>query len=299
MDDNDEHNFNSNFNYNIIELNEKVYNNDDEDEDDEEEQKSSKELIYDIIHDNYNYMKNTLLILRKRLINNQEIKGPLKVGEMKNILENNSQNNDIKKPLNGKLKVKYQKKKHSKYSLDNLFYKIKVLYHKFIICLTNDIYNNCNSSSLDNIFIRKISGDNAKINTKAFNKDLGKLSLKELLSKSISSVYTNTSENINRENIESLYNNKEKYKILINLLEYNYKDFFQNFYIKENCVEIIEANFNIKKRTYISFKESMEKLSTKENDDYINKLIEVANNKFILFLEGKKIKYNTKLNDFI
>jgi len=66
MDDNDEHNFNSNFNYNIIELNEKVYNNDDEDEDDEEEQKSSKELIYDIIHDNYNYMKNTLLILRKR-----------------------------------------------------------------------------------------------------------------------------------------------------------------------------------------------------------------------------------------
>ena len=43
----------------------------------------------------------------------------------------------------------------------------------------------------------------------------------------------------------------------------------------------------------------MEKLSTKENDDYINKLIEVANNKFIFFLEGKKIKYNTKLNDFI
>ena len=63
MDDNDEHNFNSNFNYNIIELNEKVYDNEDEDD---EEQKSSKELIYDIIHDNYNYMKNTLLILRKR-----------------------------------------------------------------------------------------------------------------------------------------------------------------------------------------------------------------------------------------
>ena len=286
----DEKIFNDNLSYssNTIELKEKEYI--DDDEDDEDGQNSSKELMYDIIKDNYNHMKNTLLILRKRLINNQEISGPLKVYEHKNYLDNNNQNNIIKEPIKIKTKKNYPKKKHSKFSLDNLFYRIKVLYHKFIISLTNDIYNNCNASSLDNIFIRKISGDNAKINTKAFNKDLGKLSLKDFLSKSISSIYTNTSENKNRENIENLYNDEEKYKLLIHLLNYNYKDFFKNFYIKDNCVKLIEENFNISQRTYISFKESMEILAKKDSNEYINKLIEVANDNFILFLEGKAIK---------
>jgi hypothetical protein len=245
--------FNDNLSYsnNIMELREKEYN--DDDEDDEEGQNSSKELMYDIIKDNYSHMKNTLLILRKRLINNQEISGPLKTYEYKNYLDNNNQNNIIKEPIKIKAKKNYPKKKHSKFSLDNLLYRIKVLYHKFIIALTNDIYNNCNASSLNNIFIRKISGDNAKINTKAFNKDLGKLTLKDFLSKSISALYTNTSENKNRENIENLYNDEEKYKLLIHLLNYNYKDFFKNFYIKDNCVKLIEENFNISQRTYISF----------------------------------------------
>ena len=298
----DEKKFNNIASYsanNLIELREIEYNDEDEDEDDdEEEQKSSKDLIYDIIKDNYNYMKNTLLILRKRLINNQEISGPLKIYEYKNYLDNNNnnQNNSIKETIKIKSKKKYQKK-HSKYSLDNLLYKIKVLYHKFIIALANDIYNSCNSSSssLNNIFIRKISGDNAKINTKAFNKDLGQLLLKDFLSKSISSLYTNTSENKNRENIENIYNDEEKYKLLIHLLNYNYKDFFKTFYIKDNCVKMIEEKFNISQRTYLSFKESLEILAKKDSDEYINKLIEIANDKFILLLEGKTIKDNINI----
>ena len=171
-----------------------------------------------------------------------------------------------------------------------MIYKIKVLYHKFIVSLTNDIYNNCVKKDLNNIFVRKISAQITQNLTKGFNKDLANLTLKEFLSKSISLRYLNTSENANRENLENIYIEQDIFHPLINFLKYTYKDLYQKFYIKENCIELIEGNFNVKKRTYISFKESLEKLGEKQNKDYIDKLIEFANDKFILFLEGKKIK---------
>ena len=83
---------------------------------------------------------------------------------------------------------------------------------------------------------------------------------------------------------------EDKYKPIINLLKYTYKDFYQNFYIKDNCIELIEENFNIKRRSFICFKESIKKMSENHNIDYINKFVEAANDKFIRFLEGKKNK---------
>ena len=293
----DEHNFN--ICKNLIESNEEIYNEDDEYQE-EEDEKSRKELMYDIIQDNLVYMKRTLLLHRKRLIDEKKNSCSLKMKKNDNSFDNiNSLNNkqiNIKSELiDDKVKTKYKRKKHSKCSLDNLIYKIKVLYHKFIVCLTNDIYNDCNnSSSTDNIFVRKISGEITQNCTKAFNMKLGGLTLKEFLSKSISSRYTIISENKNKENIDHIYNLKNEYKKLIELLDSNYKDFYQNFYIKDNCVELLKKKFNINKRTYISFKESIQKIIKKGDDDYIIKFIETANDKFILLLEGKDL--NSKIN---
>ena len=269
-----------------------IYNNENIniDDDEEEDIKSKKELMYDAIQDNYNNIKNSLLIFRKRLINNQDIYGPLNDNEA-TILLNNENNiieeNFIKRKKRNKTKTKII---HSKFSYDNMFQKIKVIYHKFIVSLTNDIYNNCNSTSLNNIFIRRISGDLTTNCNKEFNKNLGELTLKEFLSKSISSKYSNTSENVNRENIETIYKMEDKFKPIIKLLKYTYKDFYQKFYIKDNCIDLFEENFNITRRSYIPFKESIKKMSENHNMDYINKFVEVANDKFIKFLEGKKIK---------
>ena len=58
---------------------------------------------------------------------------------------------------------------------------------------------------------------------------------------------------------------------------------------------MIEEKFNISQRTYLSFKESLEILAKKDSDEYINKLIEIANDKFILLLEGKTIKDNINI----
>jgi len=285
---------------NLIELNEEIYNEDEDYQEEEDDEKSRKELMYDIIQDNLSFMKRSLLLYRKRLIDEKKNSSSLKIKKNDNSVDNiNSLNNkqiNIKNELiDTKVKTKYQRKKHSKCSLDNLIYKIKVFYHKFIVCLANDLYNNCNNSpSTNNIFVRKISGEITQNCTKTFNMKLGELTLKEFLSKSISSRYTNISENKNRENIEHIYDLKNEYKTLIELLDSNYKDFYQNFYIKDNCVELIEEKFNINKRTYISFKESIQNLIKTEDDDYIIKITETANDKFILLLEGKDL--NNKIN---
>lgn len=255
---------------------------------DDDELKGRNELMYDIIQDNYINIKNSLLILRKRLINNQGIMKPLNEAEVKNLLNIKNTNKNLIKN-----KIKKKTVKHSKYFFDNMFYRIKVIYHKFIISLANDIYNNCNSISKSKTFFRKISAQITQNLTKGFNKKLAELTLKEFLSKSISLRYFNISENANRGNIENIeiqYKEKEKFQPLIIFLKFTYKDLYKNFYIKDNCVELIEENFNIKRRSYTSFKESLKMLSKKENINYINKLIEVANDKFMLFLEGQKIK---------
>ena len=263
------------------------YNNNDynlfKNVEDDIESKNKEELLYDLIQDSYTNFKNSLIILRKRLINNQDISKPLNEAEVRNLLSIN--------PIPNNLLLKKTKIKHSKYFYDNMLYKIKVIYHKFIVSLTNDIYNNCSKNNINNIFVRRISGQITQNCTKGFNRDLGELTLKEFLSKSLSSKYLNTSENENRNNIENIYEEQEQetFGPLINFLKYTYKELFQKFYIKENCIDLIEENFGVKKRTYLCFNESMKKFEEKQTKDYINKLIEFANDKFLFLLEGKRI----------
>ena len=184
-----------------------------------------------------------------------------------------------------------------------MFYKVKVIYHNFLVDLANDFYNSINLNTSKNIFIRRISGQITQNKTIDFNKELAELTLKDFLSKSISSVYSNSPENSNKENIELIYKDINKYQKLINLLNYKYKDFYTNYFIKDNCINLIEKNFhiNITKRKYITFKENVDRLYEKESKEFIIKFIDFANYKFIKFLEGNrvnlKIIYDTKLKD--
>ena len=272
---------------------------------DEDDEKDKKFIMYDIIQDNYNKMKNSLLMFQKLLIKNTYFSSNTNKNEDSHLLnsdsifpKNNSNENETKKL--GKKREK-QKKIHSKFSDDLIFIKVKVLYHKFLISLANDGYNSCEPSLSKDLFLKNLSGKIAQNSGKEYNKKLGELSLKDFLSNPISCHYSTFSESSNKRNIMNIYNN-DKYKNLISLLDCNYKYLFKNFYIKPNCIELIEQNFNIKRRTYISFKESVNKLVEKENKDYINKVIEFAEEKFIWYLEGKRSKkkfidYDIKLND--
>ena len=277
---------------------------------DEDDIKSNRELMYDIIQDNYAQMKNSLLILRRRLISEKDIFDSKKGRKPKYLLNNNiDENNKNIKEENSFMKKREiinntkKKYKHSKFSYDNMFYKIKVIYHNFLVDLANDFYNSINLNTSKNIFIRRISGQITQNKTIDFNKELAELNLKDFLSKSISSVYSNSPENSNKENIDLIYKDINKYQKLINLLNYKYKDFYTNYFIKDNCINLIEKNFhiNITKRKYITFKENVDRLYEKESKEFIIKFIDFANYKFIKFLEGNrvnlKIIYDTKLKD--
>ena len=274
-------------------------------EEDEEEIKSNRELMYDIIQDNYSQIKNSLLILRRRLIIEEDIINS-KRGKKQNYLlstnmiNKNLENSIKKRKLNDNNKKKY---KHTKFDYDNMFYKVKVSYHNFLAGLINDIYNYIDSDSSRKILIRRISGKINQDKTIAFNKELGELTIKNFLLKSINNDYSYSSENSNKENIENIFKDKDKYQKLICLLSYKYKEFYQNYFIKDNCINQIEKNFNviIKKRKYKSFKEYIDELYKKESKEYIIKFIDFAKYKFINYLEGNrknlKIIYDTKLND--
>ena len=277
---------------------------------DEDDIKSNRELMYDIIQDNYAQMKNSLLILRRRLISEKDIFDSKKGRKPKYLLNNNiDENNKNIKEENSFMKKREiinntkKKYKHSKFSYDNMFYKVKVIYHNFLVDLANDFYNSINLNTSKNIFIRRISGQITQNKTIDFNKELAELTLKDFLSKSISSVYSNSPENSNKENIDLIYKDINKYQKLINLLNYKYKDFYTNYFIKDNCINLIEKNFhiNITKRKYITFKENVDRLYEKESKEFIIKFIDFANYKFIKFLEGNrvnlKIIYDTKLKD--
>ena len=276
----------------------------------DEDVKSNRELMYDIIQDNYAQMKNSLLILRRRLISEKDIFDSKKGRKPKYLLNNNiDENNKNIKEENSFMKKREiinnskKKCKRSKFSYDNMFYKIKVIYHNFLVDLANDFYNSINLNTSKYIFIRRISGQITQNKTIDFNKELAELTLKDFLSKSISSVYSNSPENSNKENIELIYKDINKYQKLINLLNYKYKDFYTNYFIKDNCINLIEKNFhiNITKRKYITFKENVDRLYEKESKEFIIKFIDFANYKFIKFLEGNrvnlKIIYDTKLKD--
>ena len=277
-------------------------------EEDEDEIKCNRELMYDIIQDNYAQIKNSLLILRRRLIigedniNSKRGKKSSYLFNTNTIDENNkNQENSIKKrQLNDNNKKKY---KHTKFDYDNMFYKVKVSYHNFLASLFNDIYNYIDSDSSRKNIIRRISGKITQDKTIAFNKELGELTIKNFLLKSISNVCSYSSENSNKEIIESIFEDKDKYQKLISLLNYKYKEFYQNYFIKDNCINLIEKNFNviIKKRKFRTFKEYIDKLYKKESKEYIIKFIDFAKYKFINYLEGNranlKINYDTKLND--
>ena len=274
-------------------------------EEDEDEIKCNRELMYDIIQDNYAQIKNSLLILRRRLIIEEDIINS-KRGKKQNYLlstnmiNKNLENSIKKRKLNDNNKKKY---KHTKFDYDNMFYKVKVSYHNFLAGLVNDIYNYIDSDSSRKILIRRISGKINQDKTIAFNKELGELTIKNFLLKSINNDYSYSSENSNKENIENIFKDKDKYQKLICLLSYKYKEFYQNYFIKDNCINQIEKNFNviIKKRKFKSFKEYIDELYKKESKEYIIKFIDFAKYKFINYLEGNrknlKIIYDTKLND--
>ena len=175
-------------------------------------------LYFENIHNNY----------KDLIIEN------IKINEnIKNFLQKKRKNKNNKVRINSK---KCGRKKsvnsiilnkiHSKESYDNIFRKIKVLYHNFIINFLNDFIKKL-YSGFQRYLLRKFSGKITQNVTKEYNKKLCNTTLREFLKSEISEKYK-YEYNKNKKYIDKLYSYRSELSDILNL---TYIEFYMNFFL--------------------------------------------------------------------
>ena len=175
----------------------------------------------------------------------------IKINEnIKNFLQKKRKNKNNKVRINSK---KCGRKKsvnsiilnkiHSKESYDNIFRKIKVLYHNFIINFLNDFIKKL-YSGFQRYLLRKFSGKITQNVTKEYNKKLCKTTLREFLKSEISEKYK-YEYNKNKKYIDKLYSYRSELSDILNL---SYIDFYKNFFLSINRKKF-EEKYGISEKT--------------------------------------------------
>ena len=237
-------------------------------------------LYFKNIHNNY----KDLIIENIKL--NENIKNLLqkKRKNKNNKVRINSKKCGRKKSVNSIILNKI----HSKESYDNIFRKIKVLYHNFIINFLNDFIKKL-YSGFQRYLLRKFSGKITQNVTKEYNKKLCNTTLREFLKSEISEKYK-YEYNKNKKYIDKLYSYRSELSDILNL---TYIEFYMNFFLS-NDRKKFEEKFGISEKTKF-FYECLDLLKNKEiyKDDklYIAKLEDAGRDKFIEFMYQNNNNY--------
>ena len=244
-------------------------------------------LYFENIHNNY----------KDLIIEN------IKINEnIKNFLQKKRKNKNNKVRINSK---KCGRKKsvnsiilnkiHSKESYDNIFRKIKVLYHNFIINFLNDFIKKL-YSGFQRYLLRKFSGKITQNVTKEYNKKLCNTTLREFLKSEISEKYK-YEYNKNKKYIDKLYSYRSELSDILNL---TYIEFYMNFFLS-NDRKKFEEKFGISEKTKF-FYECLDLLKNKDiykNDKlYIAKLEDAGRDKFIEFMYQNNNISSTKYSNY-
>jgi hypothetical protein len=173
--------------------------------------------------------------------------------------------------------LKEKKKKHDKFTADNVLRKIQVHFLSFVVYFLNDILK---SFGIREKFL--------KLDYK-FKKDVNKQKFAEIKSKNIGEIISSkistkykTEENVNKNLYELLKTNE----VLGAIFDMNYMTVFRLFYMnKEKTFDLrifgIEKEINLSKKTE-TYYELLEKEKSKENNEkYINLINECLNKKFL------------------
>ena len=251
-----------------------------------------EEKIYLELEKNYENIQKLLDILKERI----KIFEISKLKKLQKTESNNNISNKLLKKQRGRPKKNEELKNisiHSKMSFDNICQKLKVLYHHFLINLCNDFIKN-SYKGFQKFRIRKVSSSITQNVTKKYNQTLSKWNLKQFFSNQISSKYKRFSENKNEENINKLCFFKPKIKELFMM---NYFDVYKNYFIYGNRNELINK-YGISNKTLL-FEDCLNKIKKKENEDYIQKMNNIAKGKFMTLLEnGKDNNINYYSSDY-
>ena len=170
-----------------------------------------------------------------------------------------------------------KEKNHDKYSPDNIKRKIQVHYQSFIPLSINDI--------LESYGIRekfyKLEYEFKKIVNKSHFKYLINSNIGDIISKEISNKYKKK----NKNNNSSVHTYFKTNKVLENIFEMNYLDFFRNFYMKKEKIVDLKI-FGIDKIITLSEKtetyyDLLEKLKKEEDKKYIKLIDECIKDNYL------------------
>ena len=242
-----------------------------------ENNKIGNKLIENII------FENKKKILKINSIGNNSIE---KISIENKSMENNSikkisienksmENNSIEKNKNHEKSQFLNKKRHNKYSTDNIFRRINVHYLKFLIIFLNEILK-----------ILKIKGEFKDINY-SFKRNLNKTKFSQIKKESL--IYFLKLENNNK------YKNKDLNKTLYNQIEHNCKaklilnklmsksfiEIFKNIYIKNKKVIIFEG---LTLHIHNNFDDFLENEDVKGDDLYKKKILEVVKKSYLEYI---------------
>jgi hypothetical protein len=170
-----------------------------------------------------------------------------------------------------------KEKNHDKYSPDNIKRKIQVHYQSFIPLSINDILESCGIRKK----FYKLEYEFKKIVNKTQFNYLINSNIGDIISKEISNKYKKK----NKNNNSSVYNDFKTNKVLENIFEMNYLDFFRNFYMKKEKIVDLKI-FGIDKIITLSEKtetyyDLLEKLKKEEDEKYIKLIDECIKNYYL------------------
>ena len=168
--------------------------------------------------------------------------------------------------------------KHDKNSKDNKLRKVKVIIFETIFRTINLLLGIINVNNV-NKELKRLNNEQTKELRVEYNKELLNTKNKDIFSSDISSKYRDEPD-YNKKIIKSIYEEKEKYEKVVEILEKALEECFQDFRDEENESEL-------KKMLKKVFDEKLKK----ETDEYKNDIWEMIINYEKIFREIKKPRY--------
>ena len=195
--------------------------------------------------------------------------------------------------LSKKIKIKFNKIKHDKFSQDNIIRKIKVNFHDRLLNYINKLYGKYyrkkhRVKKMIKLLQKITPSESTKIRR---DENLGWFSLKvkDVLSRDLSLKCSKYGLDYNKRQIDDLYKKGEA-KIIITILDTTIRDVYHNY-----CNDEEVEDFETLKEDISEMKKKMVDNGEKNIEEYLNNYKKIAQNLEQIFMSKKsrKAKVNT------
>jgi len=222
----------------------------------------------------------------------------------RNRSKNKGNENEVPYARGRKKKGDNTKRKHDKYSIDNIMKKIKTNLLEIAIEFINQIVNKSKEES-QKILFKKIGYKYINQMKQDIDIELLNGTLKDLLLKDVSRKYSVLSEDSNRINLEELMKNEKNNETIMFMLNLKFRELIE-LYLSKITMNDLESSRNIDSSACQTIVDELpkidsllNKISKKNDGKFLSLFIFLLYNyeKIILIKKGRNSKKNLTLNE--